>query len=129
MVFNILMDNTDDHEKNHVLLVTEPSRNGRLRLAPAFDVLPTNSGQGHQEFIVGLDGRDGTLANAMSQCVLFGLTAQAAAAEVLRVIAVVNRWRSHFKDCGVTDADLGSLAERIDGGELLAMRQSFKAVD
>jgi serine/threonine-protein kinase HipA len=129
MVFNILIDNTDDHEKNHALLVTEPSRNGRLRLAPAFDVLPTNSGQGHQEFIVGLEGRDGTLANAMSQCVLFGLTAQAAAEEVLGVIAVVNRWQAHFKDCGVTDADLTSLAERIDGSELLAMRQSFKAAD
>jgi len=129
MVFNILIDNTDDHEKNHALLVTEPSRNGRLRLAPAFDVLPTNSGQGQQEFIVGLEGRDGTLANAMSQCVLFGLTAQAAAAEVLRVIAVVNRWQAHFKACGVTDSDLSSLAQRIDGGELLAMRQSFKAVD
>ena len=129
MVFNILIDNTDDHEKNHALLVTQPSRNGRLRLAPAFDVLPTNSGQGHQEFIVGLEGRDGTLANAMSQCVLFGLTTKTAAQEVLAVIAVVNRWRSHFKDCGVTDADLASLAQRIDGGELLAMRQSFKAVD
>ena len=35
----------------------------------------------------------------------------------------------HFKGCGVTDADLASLAQRIDGGELLAMRQSFKAVD
>ena len=85
--------------------------------------------QGHQEFIVGLEGRDGTLANAMSQSALFGLTTTTASQEVLGVIAVVNRWREHFKDCGVTDADLANLAERIDGGELLAMRQSFKAVD
>jgi serine/threonine-protein kinase HipA len=129
MVFNILIDNTDDHEKNHALLVTEPSRNGRLRLAPAFDVLPTNSGQGHQEFIVGLAGRDSTLANAMSQSALFGLTTKSASQEVLGVISVVNRWREHFKSCGVTDADVASLAQRIDGGGLLAMRQSFKAVD
>ena len=47
MVFNILIDNTDDHEKNHALQMTEPSRFGRMRLAPAYDVLPTNSGQGH----------------------------------------------------------------------------------
>lgn len=125
MVFNILMDNTDDHEKNHVLLVTEPLRQGRLRLAPAFDVLPTNSGQGHQEFIVGLEGQDSTLSNAMSQCALFGFTKQAAEAEVRRVIAVVNGWQKHFKACGVTDTDLASLAERIDGSELLSMRQSF----
>jgi serine/threonine-protein kinase HipA len=125
MVFNILIDNTDDHEKNHALLVTEPLRQGRLRLAPAFDVLPTNSGQGHQEFIVGLDGQDSTLANAMSQCALFGLTNQAATAQVRRVIAVVDGWQAHFKACGVTDADAASLAERIDGKELLTMRKSF----
>lgn len=46
MVFNILMDNTDDHEKNHALLVAHPFEHGRLKLAPAYDVLPTNSGQG-----------------------------------------------------------------------------------
>jgi serine/threonine-protein kinase HipA len=44
MVFNILIDNTDDHEKNHALRVVAPSRQGRYRLAPAYDVLPTNSG-------------------------------------------------------------------------------------
>lgn len=125
MVFNILIDNTDDHEKNHALQVTEPLRQGRLRLAPAFDVLPTNSGQGHQEFVVGLEGQDSTLVNAMSQCALFGLTKPAATAEVRRVVAVVDGWQAHFKACGVTDSDLASLAERIDGRELLAMRQSF----
>jgi serine/threonine-protein kinase HipA len=125
MVFNILIDNTDDHEKNHALLVTQPSRHGRWRLAPAYDVLPTNSGQGHQEFIVGLDGRDSTLANAMSQCTLFGLTPSAAKAQVLQVIAVVDQWQAHFKVCGVTDADIASLAERIDGSELLVQRRGF----
>ncbi len=29
MVFNILVDNTDDHEKNHSLLVVNPLANGR----------------------------------------------------------------------------------------------------
>ena len=125
MVFNILIDNTDDHEKNHALLVTEPTRNGRLRLAPAYDVLPTNSGQGHQEFGVGLDGSDSTLTNAMSQCRLFGLSAKQAGAEVLRVIEVVNNWRAHFKNCGVSGADLGSLAERIDGEPLASQRRGF----
>ena len=36
MVFNILADNSDDHEKNHSLLaVVSPWSNGRFRLAPA----------------------------------------------------------------------------------------------
>lgn len=127
MVFNILIDNTDDHEKNHALLVTEPTRNGRLRLAPAYDVLPTNSGQGHQEFGVGLDGSDSTLNNAMSQCTLFGLASKQASVEVLRVINVVNGWRAHFKNCGVSNADLDSLAERIDGAPLASQRRDFTA--
>ena len=129
MVFNILIDNTDDHEKNHALLFPEPSRFGRMRLAPAYDVLPTNSGQGHQEFGVGLEGHDSTLANAMSQCQLFGLSGSEAAAEVLRVIAVVDRWQPHFKACGVTDADIDSLAQRIDGAVLRSQRRGFHADD
>ena len=56
MVFNILMDNTDDHEKNHTLLMSQPFDNGHLKLAPAYDLLPTNSGQGFQEFGCGGSG-------------------------------------------------------------------------
>jgi len=92
-------------------------------------VLPTNSGQGNQEFIVGTDQRDSTLANAMSQCTLFGYTPAQAAEQVQRVITVVNGWREHFAACGVTASDLASLAERIDGEPLLTQRQGFKASD
>ncbi len=125
MVFNILIDNTDDHEKNHALLVVEPTRQGRYRLAPAYDVLTTNSGQGYQEFIVGTAQRESTLANAMSQCHLFGYTAAQAAAVVVRVIKVVDGWRKHFAGCGVSAADLESLTERIDGDPLRSQRQTF----
>jgi serine/threonine-protein kinase HipA len=127
MVFNILIDNTDDHEKNHALIVVNPSANGRLRLAPAYDVLPTNSGQGYQEFICGADGQDSTLANAMTQCDAFGLTPAQAAAQVVQVIGVVNTWRAHFESIGVSKRDLDSLAERLDGDELLSQRQTFDA--
>lgn len=128
MVFNILVDNTDDHEKNHALLVVNPFDNGRLKLAPAYDVLPSNSGQGHQEFICGARGRDSTLENAMSQCEAFGLRAAEAADEVAAVIGAVNAWREHFAQAGVTARDLESLAQRIDGEELLAQRAGFDPV-
>ncbi len=127
MVFNILIDNTDDHEKNHSLLVVDPRANGRLRLAPAYDVLPTNSGQGYQEFICGAQGHESTLANAMSQCDAFGLLPAQAAAQVVQVIGVVNTWRAHFESIGVSRSDLASLAERIDGSDLLSQRQTFDA--
>lgn len=126
MVFNILVDNTDDHEKNHSLLVVNPLANGRLKLAPAYDLLPTNSGQGYQEFICGALGRDSTLDNAMSQCDAFGLLPAQAAAEVAGVIDVVNGWREHFAHMGVAARDIASLAERIDGDALLAQRSGFE---
>ncbi len=125
MVFNILVDNTDDHEKNHALLVVNPFANGRLKLAPAYDVLPTNSGQGYQEFICGAQGRDSTLENAMSQCYAFGLLPAQAAAEVVAVIEVVDTWQQHFAQAGVSAGDIASLAERLDGDELLDQRRTF----
>ena len=125
MVFNILLDNTDDHEKNHALLVLNPFEYGSLRLAPAYDVLPTNSGQGYQEFICGSFGRDSTLLNAMSECEAFGLMASEAADEIEKIINVVNSWRSHFVQAGVCEMDLDSLAQRIDGEFLLSQRQAF----
>jgi serine/threonine-protein kinase HipA len=129
MIFNILIDNTDDHEKNHALQVVAPTRQGRYRLAPAYDVLSTNSGQGYQEFIVGVDQRDSTLANAMSQCELFGHTRVQASAQVARVIKVVDGWCDHFAKCGVTRPDLESLAERIDGDPLLSQRRMFNPAE
>jgi serine/threonine-protein kinase HipA len=129
MVFNILIDNTDDHEKNHVLLVTAPEAHGKYELAPAYDVLPTGSGQGYQEFICGTDGHDSTLANAMSQSGLFGMTRAQAAAEVARVIEVVNGWREHFSAVGVSQRDIESLARQIDGDELRAQREAFSPAD
>ena len=118
MVFNILLDNTDDHEKNHALLAVNPSGHGRLRLAPAYDILPANSGQGSQEFVCGALGRESTLDNAMSQCDAFGLLPAQAASETAAVIAVVNTWREHFARATVTQRDLASLAQRIDGEAL-----------
>jgi serine/threonine-protein kinase HipA len=125
MVFNILLDNTDDHEKNHALLVITPFEHGRLKLSPAYDVLPTCSGQGCQEFICGAQGRESTLENAMSQCDAFGMQPAEAAAEVVAVIDVVNTWQAHFAQIGVTQRDIESLAERIDGQQLLRQRSGF----
>ncbi len=129
MVFNILIDNTDDHEKNHSLLVENPGGFAQFRLAPAYDVLPSNSGQGIQEFICGDALNDSTLANAMTQTQAFGLTQAQAAELVVEVIGVVNTWKEHFASRGVLEADLESLAERIDGEQLKYQRESFDPAD
>ncbi len=90
-------------------------------------MLPTHSGQGYQEFICGKQGRDSTLDNAMSECDAFGLTPAEAAAEVLRVVGVVNTWKLHFVEMGVNPRDIESLTQQIDGEFLLRQRNGFEA--
>ncbi len=129
MVFNILMDNTDDHEKNHALLSEDPGRHGRYRLSPAYDVLPSAGAHGYQEFACGDDGQNSTLSNAMSRCQDFGLAAPDAAQEVMRVIDVVNGWRLHFESCGVSAEDIEAVGRQVDGEALRGQRETFSAED
>lgn len=111
MVFNILIDNTDDHEKNHALLVNE---NQQYVLAPAYDVLPSGQALGFQQMRVGVDEADSTLVNALSMSSMFSLTKKEAAEEVDRVAQVVGSWKTHFSACGVVARDIDMLAEQID---------------
>jgi serine/threonine-protein kinase HipA len=122
MVFNILIDNTDDHEKNHALLVTDAAM---LELAPAYDVLPSAQGLGYQQMRVGTQGADATLENALSMCAQFGLKPAPARAEIRRVANVVAGWQQHFASVGVRPADLELLAQHIDRPFLKDQREAF----
>jgi len=122
MVFNILIDNTDDHEKNHVLLVDDAQQ---LSLSPAFDVLPSGQALGYQQMRVGEDDADSTLANALSMSALFALTKGEAQKEVTAVAAVVAGWKRHFAGCGVGARDIALLAEQIDRPFLREQRDGF----
>ncbi|MCC7360252.1 MAG: HipA domain-containing protein, partial [Anaerolineales bacterium] len=124
MVFNILIDNTDDHEKNHALLMADEAL-GTLALSPAFDVLPSGQALGYQQMRVGQEGSDATLANALSECRQFGLSKQQALEEVQQVCAVVENWQKHFLAVGVSAADVDSLAWQIDRPFLLDQRRSM----
>ncbi|MDR7152837.1 serine/threonine-protein kinase HipA [Hydrogenophaga palleronii] len=121
MVFNILIDNTDDHEKNHALLMTE---SGEYALSPAFDVLPSGQALGYQQMRVGAQAADATLDNALSECAQFGLKRAEAQEQVRAVCAVVDGWRAHFERAGVSPGDIQSLAQQIDRAFLLDQRQA-----
>ena len=121
MVFNILMDNTDDHEKNHALLRQE---DGSWSLSPAFDVVSSMSGLGYQALLVGREGADSTLDNALSETAAFGLKLPAAKAIVQEVAQTVDGWKEHFQACGVSDADLAVLAQYLDNDRLGAQRKA-----
>ena len=49
-----------------------------------------------------------------------------AAAEVVRVVEVVNTWKLHFAQMGVSPRDIENLAQEIDGNFLLQQRTSFE---
>jgi serine/threonine-protein kinase HipA len=111
MVFNILIDNNDDHEKNHVVQMDDT---GRYALSPAFDLLPTGQALGFQQMRVGTQGTESTLENAISEHSLFGLRYDEAVAEIARVARCVEGWAAHFKAAGVSTSDLTQLAAQID---------------
>ena len=122
MVFNILIDNTDDHEQNHALLVGGAQR---YRLSPAFDVLPSGQALGYQQMRVGRDGAESTLDNALSECRAFALTPQRAREVCADVAGAVSGWRSHFKTLGVGANDIAMLGEQIDRTFLREQRERF----
>lgn len=124
MVFNILIDNTDDHEKNHALIATDAQQ---YRLSPAYDVLPSGQALGFQQMRVGEDEADSTLTNALSMAPMFALKQDAAIQQVREVAAVIDGWQQHFSECGATRGDIELYAEQIDRPFLLDQRREFTA--
>jgi serine/threonine-protein kinase HipA len=124
MVFNILIDNTDDHEKNHALLVTDSQQ---YQLSPAYDVLPSGQALGFQQMRVGDQEADSTIVNALSMSRMFSLGKDDAVREVRNVARIVGGWKEHFKSCGVTSGDIDLYAEQIDRPFLRDQRNDIKA--
>jgi serine/threonine-protein kinase HipA len=124
MVFNILIDNTDDHEKNHALIMTDAQQ---YELSPAYDVLPSGQALGFQQMRVGEQAADSTLDNALSMVPMFALDRNAAVREVRAVVRVVDTWQAHFKASGVKSGDIASYAEQLDRPFLLDQRAQFRA--
>ena len=122
MVFNILMDNTDDHERNHCLRL---GFDGYYDLAPAFDVLPTLQNMGYQSLVVGSQGAESTIDNALTALSDFGLS-RARAIELIQTVArTTDQWAAHFLQLGVSAADMELLAASVDRDALRLQRRAF----
>ncbi len=122
LIFNILIDNTDDHEKNHVLLVTDSQH---YELAPAFDVLPASQSLGYQAMVVGRQGAESSIDNALSMAREYWLSPQAAVDEARKVARIADSWREHFAAEGLGPAVLEELSSHIDRPFLLEQRQAL----
>jgi serine/threonine-protein kinase HipA len=87
MIFNILIGNTDDHARNHAFFWD----GHHYTLTPAYDICPLlRVGQSaNQAMVVGKNGRESSIRNALSQSAQFGLTPSEATniqEEILEVI-------------------------------------------
>ncbi|MCX2864360.1 type II toxin-antitoxin system HipA family toxin [Paucibacter sp. PLA-PC-4] len=122
MVFNILMDNTDDHERNHSLRL---GFDGYYELAPAYDVLPTLQNLGYQALSVGRAGAQSSLENALTGLNEFGLKRARAIELIQQVARMVDRWEPHFRRLGVSPADAELLRASIDRDALRLQRKAF----
>ena len=109
MVFNAAITNNDDHPRNHAILNT---RRG-WRLSPAYDLVPVpivSLERRDLALTLGRFGRTASVYNLLSQCSRFGLSVDAARAEIARIAAVVRNWRDVFVECGVSEKDIEYIA-------------------
>lgn len=123
MVFNILMDNTDDHERNHSISLN--LKDGYYDLTPAYDIVPSLHNLGYQALIVGSRGAESSLDNALTEINEFGIKRPRAMALIKQVAAAVDQWAKHFRLWGVCPADIEQLAASIDRDALKWQRQAF----
>ena len=123
MVFNILMDNTDDHERNHSISLN--LSDGYYDLTPAYDVVPSLQNLGYQALGVGSRGAESSLDNALTEINEFGIKKPRAIALVQQVAAAVDAWAAHFRQWGVCAADMEQLAASIDRDALRLQRREY----
>jgi serine/threonine-protein kinase HipA len=120
MVFNLVVDNSDDHVKNHGVL---HHGDGKWCLAPAFDLVMQMTHVGYQQLAI-LPGRmDSQLDLAREAAPQFGLSAQRAEDLIVQIgeTVMTQAWLA-FKACGAerslldrVRASLEKQAQRIGG--------------
>ncbi len=93
MVFNLVAGNTDDHVKNHgVLLPDDPGHAQGYRLAPAFDlVMQLNGNTGYQSLAILPGQMESSLALVRQVAPQFGMNAPEADAVIRAITDTVQR--------------------------------------
>ena len=82
-------------------------------MSPAYDLVPSpvvSLERRDLALAVGKFGRTASVYNLISQCARFGLSVEAANAEIERIASVVSGWREVFVSCGVSAQDVEYIA-------------------
>lgn len=117
MAFSILVNNTDDHLKNHGFVYV---RDSFWRLSPAFDInaQPRRAPQ-METGISPITGFDPDIHAAIEAAPFFDIDAPRArqiAREMAEIIA--STWRGEFRAHGVTGAAAAAYSETLEGGQV-----------
>ena len=120
IVFNILVANTDDHPRNHALIL----RDGRWRLSPLYDVqpIPDRASTKYLAMPFGARGGEGTVENLLSKCGDFDLSRQEATEQIVELLDRFDAWEEVFKNAGVPERDLDGY--RVTFSAVGVMRES-----
>ncbi len=93
MVFNVLVNNWDDHLRNHGFLYDHGS--SQWRLSPAYDIVPQPQRDGDEAnrltLVLGENGSQATIENALSKCGDYSLKSPTAMAIVESMVEVVRQ--------------------------------------
>lgn len=100
LIFNLLIDNSDDHLKNHGMLY---AGNGLYRLSPAFDVVPQLSNLGYQMLSIDGSSHASSLELAIQAAPHFDLSPEQARAIVQTMADTVEAgWRTQAAVVGAS---------------------------
>ncbi len=110
IIFNILVNNHDDHVKNHGVV---RSLDGQWRLSQAFDLVAGEGGSRDLAMVIGPEGSKATLDNLLQSVDSFGLTRREATNEITIMVASIQNWKQIFEESGVTIHTINEIAWAI----------------
>jgi serine/threonine-protein kinase HipA len=110
LVFNIFVNNDDDHLRNHGF-VWDPRLLG-WRLSPLYDVMPRASLASERRLHLGVGplGRIATLDNAFAGREMFTLSAEAAAESIAKIWKILREWKVYFEEYQVPSHQIERIA-------------------
>ncbi|PPC84388.1 MAG: hypothetical protein CTY35_01920 [Methylotenera sp.] len=120
MLYNIGVNNTDDHAKNFSMLLTDDG----YRLSPMYDVTPNTDPYPHAASLCGLARAD--LSESMVQFFAkkMGIEQQIAMEIRANVVAALGQWVEIAHSCGVSESDIALVQKRMYGQSNLIGRSS-----
>jgi serine/threonine-protein kinase HipA len=128
LVFNILVNNDDDHLRNHGF-IWDPRLPG-WRLSPLYDVMPRASLASDRRLHLGVgpEGRVATLDNAFAGREMFTWSAEAAGESIAKIWKIVREWKVYFEEYQVPFDQIEKIApafRHLDDLSTASLRKSI----